>query len=136
MKIFICTSKHIYDQIPPIKEAIENMGHIVTLPNSYENAFHEEEMKVVGNTEHAKWKGKMLRLQKEKVNANDAILVLNLEKNGQANYIGGATFLEIYMAFESGKKIFLYNPIPDNFLKDELLGMNPVILNRDLSLIK
>ena len=111
------------------------MGHIVTLPNSYENALHEEEMKVAGSMEHAEWKGKMLRLQKEKVNANDAILVLNLEKNGQQNYIGGATFLEIYMAFESGKKIFLYNPIPDSFLADELLGMNPVIINGNLDMI-
>ena len=68
MKIFICTSKHIYDRIPPIKEALENMGHIVTLPNRYENALHEEEMKVAGSMEHAEWKGKMLRLQKEKVN--------------------------------------------------------------------
>ena len=40
----------------------------------------------------------------------DAVLVLNLdkEKNGEIlkNYIGGATFLEMYDAFRLGKKIY------------------------------
>jgi hypothetical protein len=34
----------------------------------------------------------MIRLQKENVGVNDCILMLNFEKNGQANYIGGALF--------------------------------------------
>jgi len=135
MKIFICASKHFYNQIEPIKKVLENKGYVITLPNSYENPFREVEMKQIGDSDHAKWKGEMLRLQKQKVVTNDAILVLNFEKNGQVNYIGGATFLEIYMAFELGKKIFLYNPIPEGILKDELLGMNPVIINGDLNLI-
>ena len=136
MKIFICASKHFYNQIEPIKKVLENKGHVITLPNSYDNPMREEEMKKIGDIDHAKWKGEMIRLQKEKVNSNDAILVLNFEKNNQINYIGGATFLEIYMAFELGKKIFLYNPIPDNLLRDELLGMNPIIINGNLDLIK
>ena len=78
----------------------------------------------------------MIRLQKEKVETNDAVLVLNMEKNGQENYIGGATFLEVFKAFELDKKIYFLNPLPDNFLKDELLGMGPIIINGDLSLIK
>jgi hypothetical protein len=77
----------------------------------------------------------MLHEQEEKVRANDAVLVLNFEKRGQANYIGGATFLEIFKAFELGKKIFLYNPVPDNIFTDELLGMGPLVINGDLSLI-
>lgn len=133
MKIFICASKHFYSQIEPIKKILEDKGHIITLPNSYDNPGREEEMKQIGDKDHSKWKGDMLRLQKEKVDANDAVLVLNFEKNNQINYIGGATFLEIYMAFELGKKIFLYNPIPEGLLKDELLGMNPIVLNGNLN---
>ena len=135
MKIFICCSKHLYDKIPPIKKELEGVGHIITLPNSFDNPTKEAEMKKAGPESHRAWKAEMIRLQKSKVEANDAIIVLNMGKNGQENYIGGATFLEIYMAFELGKKIFLYNPIPENFLKDELLGMNPAIINGDLSLI-
>jgi hypothetical protein len=77
-----------------------------------------------------------MRLQDPKVRANDAILVLNFEKNGQANYIGGATFLEIFRAFELEKKIFFFNPIPDNIFKDELVAMNPIVINGDLKLVK
>lgn len=136
MKIFICASKHLYGHVKDIKDILEKNGHIITLPNSYDDPSKEEKMKTLGNDEHIKWKANMLRLQKEKVKANDAVLVLNMEKNGQKNYIGGATFLEIYVAFELGKKIYLYNPIPENILKDELIGMNPTIINGNLDLIK
>lgn len=113
MKIFICASKHLYGHIEEIKKDLEKMGHIITVPNSYDEPLKEERMKALGTEEHINWKADMLRLQKEKVKANDAVLVLNMEKNGQENYIGGATFLEIHMAFELGKKIYLYNPFRD-----------------------
>ncbi len=135
MKIFICASKHLYSHIPPIKEFLEKRGDIVTLPNSYDNPGKEQSMKDLSPQDHSEWKASMIRLQKQKVSDNDAILVINTEKNGQENYIGGATFLEIYMAFELGKKIFLYNPIPENILKDELLGMCPIIINKNLDLV-
>jgi hypothetical protein len=78
----------------------------------------------------------MFRQQEEKIRANDAILVMNYEKHGQPNYIGGATFLEAYKAFELEKKIFLMNPIPDNIFKDELEAFAPVVLYEDLLKIK
>lgn len=136
MKIFICSSKYFYDRIPDIKIYLESKGYHITLPNSFDNPFKEQKMKQDSETAHSEWKAEMIRLQKKKVEDNDAVLVLNFNKNGQENYIGGATFLEIYMAFESNKKIFLYNPIPDGILKDELLGMQPVIINGDLERIK
>lgn len=135
MKIFICSSKYFYKDIPPIKEFLESKGHIITLPNSYDNPGMEDKMRNISQEEHSAWKGEMLRFQKEKVQNCDAILVLNLEKNGQKNYIGGATFLEVYMAFDFQKNIFLYNDFPDNILRDELVGMNPTIINGNLELI-
>lgn len=78
----------------------------------------------------------MFKLQEKKILYNDAILVLNLEKKGQPNYIGGATFLEIFKAFELGKKIYLYNPVPENIFKDELVAMKPVVINGDISRIR
>lgn len=67
----------------------------------------------------------------------DAVLVLNLDKHGIANYIGGNTFLEIGFAHVLGQKIFLFNPIPDiQFYKTEIEAMKPVILNGDLSLVR
>ena len=67
----------------------------------------------------------------------DAVFVLNLDKNGIPNYIGGNTFLEIGFAYVLGQKIFLFNPIPDIPLyKTEIEAMKPIILNKDLSLVK
>lgn len=135
MKIFICASKHNYGYVADVKKALEDMEHIITVPNSYDEPMKELEIKKLGIEEHAKWKGAMIRLQKEKVLANDCVLVLNFEKNGQPNYIGGATFLEIFQAFDSDKKVYLYNPIPDSNFKDELIGMDVKVIDGDLNKI-
>lgn len=67
----------------------------------------------------------------------DAVLVLNLEKKGIANYIGGNTLMEIGFAHVLDQKIFLLNPVPEiPFYKSEIEAMKPVIINGDLSLIK
>jgi len=136
MKIFICSSKWFYNEIPLVKKKLEKLGHTIILPNSYENPMKEEEIKKLGEEEHSKWKANMLKAQKSKVKASDGILVLNLEKNDIKNYIGGATFLEIFKAFELNKKIFLYNEMPENIFKDELIGINPIVLNKDLTKIR
>ncbi len=135
MKIFICCSKHFYRRIPEIKDILEKAGHQITLPNSYDSPFKEEEMKKLSQQEHADWKGEMLRLQIAKIQQNDAVLVLNFEKKGQPNYIGGATFLEMFKAWELNKKIFLFNSIPKGILEDELIALSPIVINGDLSKI-
>ena len=136
MKIFVCCSKHFYQRLDPILELLKGQNHEITLPNSFYAPFKEEEMKKIGVVEHAQWKGDMLRLQCEKVRDNDAILVVNFDKGDKKNYVGGATFLEMFKAFELSKKIFLLNPIPEGMLADELKAMQPVVLHGDVSLIK
>jgi len=136
MKIFIACSKHFYDRIPSIKSELENLGHEVSLPNSYDEPLREEEMKRKSLEAHVAWKAEMLRKDRQNIEPNDAVLVLNFQKNGQPNYIGGATFLEIYKAWELEKRIYLYNPIPENIFRDELVGINPEVLNQDLTRIK
>lgn len=135
MNIFICASKHNYGHVADIKSDLKKIGHHVTVPNSYDEPMKEEEIKKLGLEEHAKWKGNMIRLQKEKVLANDCILVLNFDKNDQPNYIGGATFIEIFQAFDSNRKIYLYNPIAESNFKDELIGMGVVVIHGDLKKI-
>lgn len=135
MKIFICCSKVFYGRVGYVRDQLEPLGHSITLPNSFENPQKEMEMWKVGDKAHHQWKAQKLAEQVEKIKANEAILVLNFEKNGQANYIGGATFLEIYMAFYLKRKIYLYNPIPEGILMDEISAFEPTILNGDLSLI-
>ena|SRR3989344_9429520 len=135
MKIFVCTSRHLYNKAQPIIDTLTEKGHEVTLPNNFDDFGRENRMKSEQPEEYPQWKAEMFRKQSKKVAANDAILVLNFEKDGKPNYIGGATFLEIFKAWELGKKIYFYNPIPENILTDELIGMGPIIINGDLNQI-
>ena len=128
-------SKYFYEKIPPIKENLEQLGHEITLPNSFEDAFYEEKMKAQSKEDHISFKQEMYKLQNKKIAEIDGLVVLNFEKNGQANYIGGATFMEISKAWELGKKLFFYNPIPESILTDELIGFDPIIINGNLSLV-
>lgn len=66
----------------------------------------------------------------------DAVLVLNFDKNGVKNYIGGNTLMEIGFAHVLNQKIFLWNPIPDMpYCRTEIEAVKPVIINGDLSKI-
>ena len=133
MKIMLICSKAFYDKIPLIKEKLENLAHEIILPNCYDNPQTESNYR--GTSNHAEWKAKMIRQSEEKIKNLDAVLVLNYDKNGQKNYIGGATFLEIYDAFRLNKKIFFINDLPEGMLKDELIGFSPIIINGNLELI-
>lgn len=136
MKIFITASKTFYDKVEKIIPKLEMAGHKVTPPNGYGSPRDEMDMQKLSKTEYQEWKANMIRTDGEIVSANDAVLVMNFEKNGQKNYIGGSTFLEMFKAFDLGKKIFLYNPIPDGMLTDEIRGFGPVVINGNLDLIK
>jgi hypothetical protein len=136
MKIFIICSKKFYGEILSIKERLEKSGHIITLPNCFDDPSTESRYRELGTEEHSKWKSEMIRHSQEVISDMDAVLIINFEKNGVANYIGGATFLEMYDAFRLNKKIFIYNDIPEWILKDEIVGFCPILIKGDLSLIK
>lgn len=136
MKILIICSKAFYKDIAPIKAKLEEMGHIIELPNSYNNPDAEKESWALGEKEHSEFKARMFRMSQERIKDVDAVLTLNFDKNGKKNYIGGATFIEIYEAFMSGKKIYLYNDIPDGMLYDEISGFSPIVINGNLDLVK
>ncbi len=136
MKIFIIASKNFYGKIPEIEGELRSAGHVLTMPNCYDDPSTEKRYKEMGNGEHSEWKAAMLKKSENTIKDIDACLVLNFDKNGVKNYIGGATFLEMYDAFRFNKKIFLYNDIPEGILYDEIVGFNPVVLNGDLKKIQ
>ena len=140
MKILVICSKKFYSKIEEVKKVLEEQNIEVFLPNCYDDPTTEQRMWDLGKEEHQKFKAKMYKQSEDTISEMDAVLVLNLdkEKNGEVfkNYIGGATFLEMYDAFRLGKKIYLYNDIPNGMLFDEIEGFDPIIINGDLSLIK
>ena len=133
MKILLICSKAFYGKLLEYKQNLENLGHEVFMPNCWDCP--ETEAKFRGTPEHHIFKAKMFKQSEETIKSVDAVLVLKFNKNGQENYIGGATFLEIYDAFRMNKKIYFVNDIPNNMLKDELIGFNPTIIGDDLEKI-
>ncbi len=132
-KIFIICSKAFYGEIANIKPILEEKGYEVYLPHTYENPNSENEWYKLGPEEHIKMKGIMFKKSRDMIKSMDAVLCLNFTKNGIYNYIGGSTFLELYEAFMEGKKIYLYNDIPEGILYDEIHGFNPIIIHKDLN---
>src|SRR3989344_4439501 len=128
MIIALCSSVKFSKEILETKNSLEKMGHKVELP------FMEVPN---GDIEHSKMKIDLDLIKKhfKKIEKSDAILVLNLDKNGTKNYIGGNSFLEMGKAFDKGIPIFLLNEIPEISYKDEIVAMRPNILNGDLSKI-
>lgn len=68
--------------------------------------------------------------------ALERILIINIDKKGIKNYIGGNAFLEMGFAHILSKKIYLFNPIPKMIYTDKILAMQPVILSKNLDNIK
>ena len=140
MKILIICSTSFYDRIDPIMNTLKEKGHTVITPNCYDNPVTSEDNQKKSDEEYYAFFKEMYIESREKIADIDAVLVLNYTKikNGKEyeNYIGASTFLEMYEAFMQNKKIFVMNNLPDNMLYDDLKGMNPIIINGDIDMVK
>src|SRR3989339_17671 len=78
----------------------------------------------------------LIRDYYEEIKNADAVLIVNETKNGIKDYIGGNAFLELGYGHALRKKTFILNGIPDMPYTDEIIAMQPVILNGDINKIK
>ncbi len=143
MKVTICGSIAVYDEMLENKNKLEQLGHEVKLPpfeikdeNGNMIPVKEYYTRRKAETDDNSWvwdrKEQAMRAHFDKVAWSDAILVLNYDKNNIANYIGANTLMEIGLAFHLNKQIYLLNDIPEISYREEILGMKPVIINQDL----
>lgn len=123
-----------HKEMRSIQKKLEAMGHTALVPKSIElmdtiGYVHPtiDEAKVAAKIQHD-----FIREHFRKIEKSDVILVLNYDKKGIKNYIGGNTFLEIGLAYWLGKKVYLLHPIPEMDYQTELFAMQPVILNGDV----
>lgn len=137
MKIGVIGSMQYTEQMLQAKEDLIKLGHeafLTDLHKPFIGKTDEEKEAIKLDQKNSK---DAIREFWDMMQDADAVFVLNLEKHGIPNYIGGNTFLEIGFAHVLGQKIFLLNPIPDiQFYKTEIEAMKPVILNGDLSLVQ
>lgn len=144
MKIVICASIDLTPKIKEAKEALENLGHQTEIPFMSQRIINGEvtlaDFLAVkdkeGDTKFRQEAGEdLIKRYYNLIKGADAILVVNGDKKGIADYIGGNTFLEIGFAYTMDKKIFLLNPVPEMGYSDEIRAMNPVVLNGDFKKI-
>ena len=140
MKIVICGSNLFKDKMIEFRNKLNEAGHEGIIHPDYD-AFARGEKQEVWNQiqqDHAKAKkdNDYIKWYHDAIVSSDAVLVLNYDKNSIANYIGANTLMEMGLAFHLRKKIFLLNGIPDIGSKEEILGMQPIVINGDFSLIK
>lgn len=143
MKIFVITSLTFSQQVGDIKNKLEKKGHQVDVPFSVGRVLKGD--LAVADIEHSKSDGTfndytrqndLMRWNMDQVAQADAVLVLNMAKNGEKNYIGGNAFLEMGHAYYLKKPIFLWNDIPENkYYGDELKVMAPKVINQNIDLI-
>ncbi len=136
MKIVVCGSMTFAKEMAEVERELQGHGHEVVLPRfTHEYAKMDTLEKMHSESAANKVKYGLIKEYFEEIKKGDAILVLNGERHGIPNYIGGNSFLEMAFAHVLNKKIFLLNPIPEMGYKDEMLAMQPTILEGDLSKI-
>lgn len=149
MKITICGSINFALEIIKIKRELEKIGHQVSIPYfvrkimkgeySYKKYIKEKEKS--GDINIRKLEDRdFIKGHWNLIKDSDAILIFNLSKNGTESYIGGNSLMEMGFAYVLDKKIFLINKMPKKSERmhyiDEILDMNPIVINGDLSKIK
>ena len=145
MKILICGSMAFAQDMLNSKKILEKMGHHVILPENTEDYTGGKLKKLAsgwGTLEGAKRKidNNLIRNYYNEIEKGDAVLIMNKDKNGIKNYISGNSFLEMGFAHVLGKKIYLFQGLPDKddlpMYYQEIVAMQPDILNEDLLKIK
>lgn len=137
MKIVICCSISAAKKVMEVARELENQSHQVVLPKNIEKyADGILDMENAHESTQNKIKDDLIRDYFEKIKSSDAVLVVNENKNNIENYIGGNSFLEMGFAHVLKKPLYLLNPIPEISYKDEIIALQPIVLNGDFSLIK
>jgi nucleoside 2-deoxyribosyltransferase len=136
MKVAICASMVFTAKMLEVKNQLKELGHevhISSFVNEYVGKSEKEKEKI---TIYHKTQKDAIRKFFKKIKISDAILVLNYDRRGISNYIGGNTLMELGFAHVLEKKIFLMNPIPDiEYYRSEIEAVRPVIIYGDLTKI-
>lgn len=137
MKIVVCGSMSSAEKMMEIKKELTSFGHEVVLPrNSEHYASGKIKLEDSGESTENKIKFDLIREYYVEIGDSDAVLIVNIDKNGIENYIGGNAFLELGFGHVLNKKLFLLNPVPNMIYVDEIMAMQPVVLNGDLEKIR
>ena len=138
MKIYVLGSNHFMKEMVECKNKLCELGYDGWIHPHYEAMVRGEmpdHLERLKNNEQAilKRENDYLKVHYRHILGSDAILIVNLEKNGRKNYIGGNALIEMGQAYVNNKKIFLLWDIPaESLYVDEIEAMDPICLHGDL----
>lgn len=137
--ITVCSSADFYRKAIEVQKELETQGLFVIIPAT------AEKMKKSGDydvSHYKTWfsdandyskKTELMNGHFAEVEKGDAILVINEEKRGVPNYIGGNVLMEMTVAYYLKKPIFILNDVPqESAYLEEIIGLNPIVLNGNL----
>lgn len=141
--ITICSSAAFYKEVVEIEKKLRKMGFRVLIPKTAgimkrTGDYSVSKVKTwYTNAADYKKKTALMNGHFKKVMKGDAILVVNNEKNGIPGYIGGNGLMEMTLAYYFKKPIFILRPVTDQLsIKEEVIGVNAIFLNEDLSTLQ
>lgn len=152
MKITLCGSMAFHPEMEKIGKQLRKKGHKVKVPFlriEVQKRGRNRKMSIRALIEqnggidafgldHPIWEEKAGAIDDHfaKVVWADAVLIVNYPQQQIEGYIGGNTLMEMAVARFLKKKIFILLPMSSQLpYKEEVLGMRPIIIHEDLSLI-
>lgn len=141
--ITICSSASFYKDVLEIDAQLKKLGYTVKIPKialtmKKNNDFNIAHYKTWLKDKNAfKIKKSLMDSHFKKVMEADAILVVNKEKKGLKGYIGGNVLMEMTLAYYNKRPIFIWDETDSKSnLYEEIIGVNPIFINKHLENIK
>lgn len=136
MRIGVAGSMQYTDKMIEVCDALKKLGHEVFMSKFGPQYAGKSEQEIEKLKLKHKYEYDAIREFWKPMQSADALLVLNYDKHGIKNYIGGNSFLEMGFAHVLNQKIFLMNPAPDMpYYGTEIIAMKPIVINEDLTKI-
>jgi len=137
MRIGIIGSMQFTDKMLEVREKLREWGHDAFVTDLHKAMIGKTDEEIEKIKLYQKYNMDAIREFWNAMQGADAVLVLNHDKKGIKNYIGGNTLMEIGFAHVLNQRIFLWNPVPDiPYYKSEIEAVKPIIINGDISKIK
>ena len=125
------------DKMLEVKKELQKLGHDAFVTDLHKAMIGKADEEIEKIKLHQKYNMDAIREFWNAMQGADAVLVLNYDKNGIKNYVGGNTLMEIGFAYVLNQKIFMLNPIPEMpYCESEIKAVKPIIINGDFSKLR
>lgn len=128
--ITLCSSMQFKKEIVECATRLEAQGYVVLTPELSEKS---TDYMRLSPEEQRRAKQTFIQNHFDRIAAADAILVLNYEKKGIGGYVGSNTLMEIGVAFNLKKKIYLLFPLAEQGCREEVTALCTGVLDGDIS---